>query len=76
MSSPRFRATSDYRVEIIELDVATTEGSCGSPDSYPSLSSRAIHALVPLAVVRERTRKRMLLTGFERGASTLRSEAF
>jgi len=55
----------DYRVEIIELDVATTLRIARDlRTSYPSLSSRAIHALVPLAVVRERTQKRMLLTGF------------
>jgi hypothetical protein len=55
----------DYRVEIIEPDVAAILRIARDlRTSYPSLSSGAIHALVPLAVVRERTQKRMLLTGF------------
>jgi hypothetical protein len=55
----------DYRVEIVDLDAATRRRIMRDlRASRPSLSSTSVHALVPLAAVREKTLGRVLLTGF------------
>lgn len=55
----------DYRVEIVDLDVATSLRLARDLRAFrPTLSSAAIHALVPLGAVRERTLGRLLLTAF------------
>jgi hypothetical protein len=55
----------DYRVEIVDLNAATSVRIAKDlRASRPSLTSAAMHALVPLGAVRERTLGRILLTGF------------
>jgi hypothetical protein len=55
----------DYHVEIVDLDAATSVRIARDlRASRPPLSPAAMHALVPLGAVRERTSGRVLLTGF------------
>jgi hypothetical protein len=55
----------DYRVEILDLDAATTVRIARAlRASRPPLSPVTTHALVPLGAVRERTSGRVLVTGF------------
>ncbi len=55
----------DYRVEIVDLDAATSVRIAREfRASHPPFSPATMHALVPLGAVRERTSGRVLLTGF------------